>query len=303
MRIAITGSTGFIGSRLVDALRNDGHDVVRLVRPSSRRPGDAGTDTVAWDPAAGHIDAAGLGGIDAAVHLAGEGIGEKRWTDEQKRRIVDSRRQGTSLLSEALAGLPTPPAVLLSASGMDYYGDRGDEVLTEASGPGTGFLAEVCQEWEASAQPAVDAGIRTVFLRTTMVLDRSGGALGKMLPLFKLGLGGRMGTGRQWWSWITLDDWVAAARFLLDGDVAGPVNVGAPEPVTNAAFTKALGAVLRRPTIVPVPSFGPRLLAGRELADALLHTSHRVAPRALADAGFEFRHRDVTSAFRAVLQQ
>ena len=295
MKIAVTGSTGLIGSRLVAALEGDGHDIVRLVRPGSRSAG------VAWDPAAGTIDAAGLEGVDAAVHLAGEGIAEKRWSTEQKRKIIESRRQGTTLLATALAGLDPKPAVLLSASGVDYYGDTGEELVTEETGPGSGFLTDVCLAWEGAAQPAVDAGIRTCFLRTAMVLDASGGALGKMLTLFKLGLGGRIGSGRQWWAWIAVDDWVGAARFLLEHEVSGPVNLSAPEPVRNADFTKALGAVLGRPTFLPVPSFGPKLLLGSELASTLLHASHRVVPAVLEREGYAFAHRDVTSALRGVL--
>lgn len=298
MRVAVTGSTGLLGSRLVRDLRAAGDEVVRVVRPGSAG-GDI--DVVRWDPAAGTIDAAALEGVDAVVHLAGEGIAEKRWTDEQKRRILDSRRQGTSVLAEALAGLDRPPSVLLSASGVDYYGDTGDDVVTEERGPGGGFLAEVCVAWEAAAQPAVDAGIRTAFLRTTMVLAAEGGALPRMLLPFKLGVGGRLGSGRQWWASISIDDWVAAARFLLVHDVAGPVNMAGPEPVRNADFTKALGAVLRRPTLLPTPSFAPKLLLGSELAETLLHASHRVEPAALARAGFTFRHPDVTSALRGVL--
>lgn len=289
MRIAVTGSSGFLGSKLVDGLTAGGHDVVRVRRPQT------------WDPDAGTIDAAALEGIDAAVHLAGEGIAEKRWDDEQKRRILESRTKGTSLLARTLASLDRPPAVLLSASAMGIYGDRGDEVLTETSPLGDGFLPDVCRAWEAAAQPAVDAGIRTAFLRTGLVLDRRGGALGKMLPLFKLGVGGRLGSGRQWWSWISVDDWVGAVRFLLEADVAGPVNLTGPKPATNGEFTKALGSVVRRPTALPVPSFGPRLLLGKELAHELLFTSLRVEPRVLEGRGYGFRHRDVTSALRGVL--
>ena len=289
MRVAVTGSSGFLGSRLVADLTAAGHDVVRVRRPQT------------WDPDGGTIDAAALEGIDAAVHLAGEGIAEKRWDDEQKRRILESRTKGTTLLARTLASLDRPPTVLLSGSAMGVYGDRGDEILTEDSAPGDGFLPDVCRAWEAAAQPAIDAGVRTAFLRTGLVLDRGGGALAKMLPLFKLGVGGRLGSGRQWWSWISLDDWVGAVLFLLDADVAGPVNLTGPAPVTNAEFTKALGSVVRRPTALPVPAFGPRLLLGKELAHDLLFTSLRVEPRVLEGAGYAFRHRDVTSALRTVL--
>lgn len=267
------------------------------------RPGGSGRG-ITWDPAAGTIDAAALEGVDAVVHLAGEGIATKRWDDEQKRRIVESRRQGTTVLAEAIAGLDRKPAVLLSGSAIGWYGDRGDERLTEESGPGTGFLPDVCQAWEGAAQPAVDAGVRTAFLRTGLVLDAGGGALGKMLRLFKLGLGGRLGPGTQWWSWVSIDDWVGAASFLLDGDgagVSGPVNLTGPAPVTNADFTKALGSVLRRPTFLPVPAFGPKLLLGGELAETLLFESQRVEPAVLEREGYPFRHRDITAALCAVL--
>ena len=290
MRVAVTGSTGFLGSRLVPDLEADGHDVVRVTRPS------------VWDPEAGTIDVAAFEGLDAVVHLAGEGIAERRWSDEQKRRILESRTKGTTLLAETLAGLSDKPAVLLSASAMGIYGDRGVEELTETSPPGDGFLPDVCRAWEAAARPAVDAGIRTAFLRTGLVLDAGGGALAKMLPLFKLGLGGRMGRGDQWWSWISVDDWVGAVRFLLTHDVAGPVNLTGPEPVTNADFTDALGAVLRRPTALRVPSFGPKLLLGSELAHDLLFTSLRVLPEVLEREEYPFAHRDVTSALRGVLR-
>ena len=289
MRVAVTGSTGFLGSRLVASLTADGHEVVPVRRPAT------------WDPEAGTIDAAALEGLDAVVHLAGEGIAERRWSDEQKRRILDSRRKGTALLAETLAGLTSKPKVLLSGSAMGIYGDRGDELLTESSPLGDGFLPDVCRAWEGAAQPAVDAGIRTSFLRTGLVLDPKGGALARMLPLFKLGVGGRMGNGRQWWAWISIDDWVGATRFLLDAEVAGPVNLTGPEPVTNAQFTKALAGVLHRPAALPVPAFGPKLLLGGELAENLLFTSLRVVPEVLEQGGFAFRHRDVTAALRGVL--
>lgn len=298
MRVAITGSTGLLGSRLVRDLRAAGHDVVRVVRPSSRA--DDGP-VLHWDPEAGTIDAAALEGLDAVVHLAGENIGARRWDDEQKRRIRDSRVQSTAVLAEALAGLATKPAVLLSASGADYYGDTGDEVVTEDDPAGSGFMAEVSVAWEGAARPAVDAGIRTCFLRSGIVLDAAGGALPRMLLPFKLGLGGRIGDGRQWWPWISLEDWAGAARFLLDHDVRGPVNLVGPEPVRNREFTAALGAVLHRPTLLPTPRIVPRLLLGDELARSLLYVSHRNLPAVLEAAGYDFRHPDVASAFRAAL--
>jgi uncharacterized protein (TIGR01777 family) len=288
-RYAVTGSTGLIGRALVASLEADRHEVVRLVRPGTASSG------ARWDPEAGTIEAGELEGLDGVVHLAGEGIAGKRWTDEQKRRIIESRRAGTSLLARTLAELESKPPVLVSGSAIGFYGDRGDEVLTEASAPGRGFLTEIVEAWEAAAQPAVDAGIRTVFLRTGIVLAGDGGVLGKLKLLFRLGLGGKLGSGRQWMSPISIADEVAVIRFLLDGSLAGPVNAVAPHPVTNAEFTKAIGAAVHRPTFLAVPRFGPRLLLGRELADNLLFVSQRVEPRALLDAGFEFRHPTIAS--------
>ncbi|MGH9111839.1 MAG: TIGR01777 family oxidoreductase, partial [Acidimicrobiales bacterium] len=255
-----------------------------------------------WDPAGGTIEGGALAGIDAVVHLAGAGIGDKRWTPERKREIRESRTLGTGLLTRTLAELPRPPAVLVSASAIGYYGERGDEELTESSPPGDSVIADVVQAWEGAAQPAVDAGIRTVFARSGMVLSAEAGALPRMLPLFRFFVGGRLGSGRQWWSWVSIDDEVGAIRFAIDrGDLVGPVNVTAPEPVTNAQFTAALGSVMHRPTVVPVPAFGPRLVLGRELADELLFTSQRVVPTALTAAGYRFAHPDLPTALRAVL--
>lgn len=298
MHIAVTGSSGLIGTPLVASLERDGHRVTRVVRRSDPPPG-----SIAWDIDAGTIDRAGLEGLDAVVHLAGEGIGEKRWNPEQKRRIRESRTRGTALLAEALADLERPPAVLLSGSGVHYYGSRGDDVLTEASPPGEGFLPEVVQAWEAATAPAEAAGIRTAHLRTGVVQTPAGGALAKTLPIFRLGLGGRMGSGRQWWSWISRTDEVRAIRFLLEADVSGPVNLTAPAPVTNAEYTKVLGKVLGRPTLLPIPSFGPKLVVGSELASTLLFDSIRAEPRALVDAGFAFEHPDLESALRAELDR
>lgn len=298
MDIAITGSTGLIGTALARSLASS-HRVLRLVRPDSSGTG-TDSDTAAWDPAAGTIDRASLEGIDAVVHLAGVGIADSRWTDEQQRRILDSRTTGTSLLSETLAGLDRPPATLLSGSAIGYYGDHGDELIDESTAPGDDFPARVCVAWEAAATPAVDAGIRVAFLRTGIVQSTEGGALAKQLPFFRLGLGGRAGSGRQYLSWITIDDEVRALEHLLTHDVSGPVNLVAPEPVTNAAYTKALGSALHRPTTI-LPMFGPRLLYGRELADSLLLTSQRCVPAALVGSGFEFEHPEIDGALRAVL--
>jgi uncharacterized protein (TIGR01777 family) len=299
MKVAVTGSSGLIGTALLASLRGDGHEVLPVVRAASTS-GHAGP-VARWDVDRGEIDAAALEGVDAVVHLAGEGIAEKRWSDEQRRRVLESRSKGTALLAGALAGLTTKPSVLLSGSAVGFYGDRGDEVLTEASPPGTGFLAEVGLAWEAATAPAADAGIRVAHLRTGIVLDRRGGALAKMLPLFRFGLGGKMGNGRQWWSWITLADEIGAIRFLLDHDVAGAVNLTAPEPATNAELAKAIGRAMHRPSFVPVPKFGPKLLLGRELADALLFGSQRVIPEVLAAAGYPFQHPRLDEALAAVL--
>lgn len=297
MDIAVTGASGLIGTALVRELRTQGHGVRRLVR---RAP--AAADEVRWDPAAGTIDAVALSGIDGAVHLAGEGIAEHRWSDAQKARILDSRVQGTRLLAETMANLEPRPSVLLSGSAVGWYGDRGDEVLTESSTAGDGFLADVCRQWEAAAEPAAQAGIRVVPLRTGIVLAADGGAMAKMLPLFKLGVGGRIGKGRQWWPWIAIDDAVGAMVHLLTADVSGPVNLTAPEPATNATFTRALGRALGRPTLLPIPLLGPAVLLGRELATALLGDSLRVIPDRLIESGFSFQHPDLDEALTSMLR-
>ncbi len=297
MDIAITGSSGLIGSALGRRLSDAGHRVLRVVRPSSA---NTSGDTITWDPAAGSIDAAGLEGLDAVVNLAGEGIGERRWTPEQKQRILDSRVRGTTLLAATLAELDRPPAVLLSGSAIGVYGDTGDRPVDETRAPGSDFLAQVCVEWEGATTAASEAGIRTVLLRTGIVLDADGGALGKQLTFFRLGLGGRSGSGRQYWSWITLTDEVAAIEFLLTADVSGPVNLTAPNPSTNAEFARTLGRVLGRPTTV-IPMIGPRLLLGRELADSLLLTSQRVLPGVLESAGFPFTDPELEAALRSVV--
>ncbi len=299
MDIAITGASGLIGAALTAALRAGGDRPVALVRRSVGQ----GEDAIEWNPAAGRIDAASLEGIQGVVHLAGAGIGDKRWTDEYKREVLESRTGPTRLLTETLASLQRPPDVLVSGSAIGYYGDRGDEVLTEDSAPGDLFLSEVCVAWEAAAQPALDAGIRVAFARTGIVLDAHRGALPKLLPLFKLGVGGRMGSGRQWWSWVSIDDEVAALRWLLEHDIAGPANLTAPQPVTNGEFAKMLGRVLHRPSVFPVPSFGPKLLRGADLAHELLFASQRVHPVALESSGFAFAHPDLETALRAVLDK
>ena len=299
MKIAITGSSGMIGSALSRSLRADGHTVVPVVR----RPVAEGEEAVRWDPAAGTIDPRLLEGTDAVVNLAGAGIGDKRWSDDYKRLIVESRISSTDLIVRTMVELDQRPSVLVSGSAIGYYGDKGDAVVTEASPAGDDFLAETCVQWEAAATPAADAGIRVALVRTGIVLDASAGALQKLLPLFKLGLGGRMGSGRQWWSWITLDDEVRAIRHLLDNEVSGPVNLTAPDPVTNADFSGSLGSVLHRPSFLPVPSFGPKLVVGSELAEALLFTSARVLPEALTGSGFTFAEPDLEGALRQVLDR
>jgi hypothetical protein len=297
LRVAVTGSTGLIGTPLVRALRADGHTVLRLVRS---RPVSGG-DEVYWNPALGEIDTAALEGVDAVVHLAGENVGQPPWTEERKRRIMDSRAQGTALVARTLAGLSPRPRVLVSASATGWYGDRGDEVLTEASPPGTGFLAEVCRAWEEAAEPARAAGIRVVHPRIGVVLTGEGGALEKMLTPFKLGVGGKMGSGRQWMSWVALHDAVEALRFALRADgLAGPANLTSPAPVTNAEFTRTLGHVLGRPTVLGVPEFALRLALG-EMADQALLASQRAVPDRLREAGFVFQYPDLEGALRVAL--
>jgi len=299
VKIVITGATGLIGTALSASLRADGHDVVPLVR----RPVRVGESAVQWDPAAGTLDPAGLEGADAVVNLAGAGIGDKRWSDEYKRLVLESRTSSTGLVARTMADLDRPPSVLVSGSAIGIYGETGDRAATERSAHGHDFLAQVCEQWEAATAPAEEAGTRVAHLRTGMVLAGQGGALGKMLPLFKLGVGGRMGSGEQWWSWISLDDEIAMIRWLLDTDVSGPVNATSPQPVTNADLTRSLGQVLHRPTVVPVPSFGPKILLGAELADTLLFTSQKVLPQVAIDTGFVFRYPTIEGALRHVLDR
>ncbi len=295
MDVLVTGASGLIGSALLPALVQAGHRPVRLTRA-------AATDgEVGWDPNAGTIDATKLDGIGAVIHLAGAGIGDHRWTDQYKREILESRTKGTDLLARTLASLSNRPSVLLSGSAIGFYGDRGDEELTEQDPAGSGFLAEVCVAWEAATKPAEDAGIRVAHLRTGIVLSTKGGALKKQLPLFKAFVGGRFGSGDQWQSWISIDDEVAAIVHLLDHDVRGPVNLTAPNPVTNTTFTKTLGNVLKRPTAIPIPSFGPKLLLGSELADSLLFSGQRVLPGVLDQSEYAFRHPELDGALRSLL--
>lgn len=298
MRIAVTGSRGLIGSALCASLEADGDDVVRVVRSGG------GPGTVRWDIDAGTIDAAGLEGLDGVVHLAGEGIASGRFSEDHKRAVLQSRTEGTALLSRTLAELDARPPVLLSGSAIGYYGDRGDEELVETSPPGEGFLPEVCIAWEAETAAAEDAGIRVAHLRTGVVLSADGGALAKQLLPFKLGLGGKAGTGEQWLPWISLEDHVRALRFLLTTDVQGPVNLTAPNPVRNVEFVRTLGAVLGRPTIIPIPGFARKLPLGvGPLVDNLLFASDRVLPTVLTDAGFSWHHDRLGDALRALLDR
>jgi uncharacterized protein (TIGR01777 family) len=297
MKIVISGASGLIGTQLVAKLSQSGHQVIRLVRRSPK------AGEIQWNPKSGTLDAAALEGADAVIHLSGAGIGDKRWTTRYRKEILDSRTDTTALLARTIASLSRKPSVFLSGSAIGIYGARNDEQLTEVSTHGTGFLAEVCEQWEAAAKPAVDTGVRTVYLRTGIVLSPKGGALKKLLPLFKLGVGGKFGNGKQWQSWISIDDEIGAIEYLLTANVSGAVNLTAPNPVTNAEFTKVLASVLKRPAIVPVPTFAPKILLGGELADALLFTGQRVIPAALNASGYVFKHTTLESALRSLLSK
>ena len=297
MKILVSGSTGVIGSALVPFLTRSGHTIVRLVRTHGDPSG------IFWDPMTGSLDAAKLEGFDALVHLAGENIAAGRWTPTKKKRIRDSRVLGTKLLSDTLARLKQPPKTFVSASAIGVYGNRGDLVLDEGSDAGTDFLADVCWEWETATAPAAQKGIRVVNLRLGIVLSPRGGALAKMLFPFKLGLGGRLGSGRQYMSWISLDDALAAIELsLITVWLSGPVNVVAPKPITNAEFTKTLGRVLSRPTVLPVPRVAVRLLFG-EMGYGLLLGSQRVEPGKLSEANFRFQYPDLEGALRHLLDK
>lgn len=293
LRVAISGAGGLIGSALARLVIAEGHEVLRLVR----RPAVDEAE-VSWDPVSGNVEADKLEGLDAVVHLAGESIASGRWTASRMERIRASRVGPTRLLCEALARLEAPPGVIVSASAIGYYGNRGDELLDETSAPGEGFFPEVGQAWEAAVSGAEEAGIRVVKLRTGVVLSRGGGALSRMLLPFRLGLGGRLGSGRQFMSWIALDDLIAAIRFAIDTPaLSGPVNATAPEAVTNEVFTRTLGRVLGRPTVLPVPAFALRLAVG-QMADEALLSSARVRPRKLEESGFSFRYPHLEAALR-----
>jgi uncharacterized protein len=292
MKVVVTGISGFIGSALAERLRVQGHEVIGV----SRRPGP---DTIVWDLAARTIDTAAFAGVDAVVHLAGETI-DGRWTGAKKQRVRESRVVGTTLVASAAAAVADGPAVLVSASAVGYYGDRGDEVLTERSGPGSGFLAGVCLEWEAAARLAAEGGVRVATTRSGIVLSSAGGALARMLLPFRLGAGGRIGSGDQVWSWITIDDEVAALDHLLHNDIEGPVNLTAPAPVPNREFVRLLAQALHRPALLPAPAFALRLALG-DTADELLLASADVRPEVLTASGFTFSHPTLEVALAHVL--
>ena len=293
------GASGLIGSALVTALQQHGRQVRRLVRPGT--PPSPGPDTIAWDPAAGTIDAGALEGVGAVVNLAGKAVGPHRWTEAHRTEVFESRTRSTSLLAKTIAALDNPPSVLVNASASGYYGDRGDEILTEAAPPGNGFLADLCQAWEAATAPASEAGIRVAMLRTGLVLASGGGALGAMLPIFKLGLGGKIGSGTQWWSWIDIEDEVGAILHLIDHDqAAGPFNLAGPDPVTNGDFTALLSRALSRPAVLTVPKFMLRTALGG-FADEALLASQRLSPVKLLDSGYRFLSTDLLAALKVML--
>jgi hypothetical protein len=301
MNIAVTGATGLVGAELVARLGAAGREVTRLVRPQTRVSSLPGVRDAAWDPLTATIDAAALEGAAAVVHLAGDNVAAGRWTAAKKARIRDSRVQGTQVLAEALARLDRPPAVLVSASAIGFYGSRGETTLDEGSSPGTGFLPDVCREWEAATRPASDRGIRVVNLRIGVVLSPRGGMLAKVLLPFRFGLGGIVGDGKQYLSWIALDDLVSAIEHCIANDgLRGPVNGVGPRPATNREFTRALGRVLSRPTLFPMPAFAARLAFG-EMGEELLLGSMRVVPGRLLGSGFTFRYPDLEAALRHLL--
>ena len=296
MKVLISGSSGLIGTALVRSLESSGHSVARLARPSSASVPNA----IPWDPASSSLDARRLEGFDAAVHLSGENVASGRWSADQKARIRDSRVKSTELLANALAGLNSPPKVFACASATGYYGDRGGEILTEDAAPGTDFLAGVGVEWEKATAPASDAGIRVVNMRISVALTAAGGMVATVGPIFRLGLGGKLGSGAQYLSWISREDIIRAMEWILErDDLSGPVNLCSPNPVTNSEFTRTMGRVLRRPTLFPVPRFALRITQG-EITDMLL-ASVRAAPEKLMESGFEFRHPNMEDALRWAL--
>ncbi|MER7896661.1 TIGR01777 family oxidoreductase [Streptomyces sp. NPDC096046] len=296
-RVAVAGASGLIGSALVRSLTADGHEVRRLVRGTPRAAGE-----IRWDSEGGHVDAAGLAGCHAVVNLAGAGVGNRRWTEAYKRRIRDSRVKGTAALAEAIASLEgaSRPRVFVNGSAIGYYGETGERAVDESAPPGVGFLPELCVEWEGAAAPAQEAGVRTVFTRTGLVVSRAGGAWQRLFPLFRAGLGGRMGDGRQYWSYIALHDEVAAIRHLIDTDgLSGPFNVTVPNPLTNGEITAAMGRVLHRPTLFAVPAPVLRSVLGEMAGDVL--GSARVLPTRLLESGFRFAFPEIEGAIRAAL--
>ena len=296
MKVAITGQSGLVGQHLTRVLQQRGDEVVPIVR------GGGTPGAITWDPT-GQLDPGALAGIDAVVHLAGEPIGSGRWSAAKKDRIRRSRVEGTRTVAEAMAKAQDGPQVLVSASAVGWYGDRGDEVLTETSSPGDDFLAHVCQDWEAACDPARNAGVRVANLRFGIVLSPDGGALGKVLPLFRMGVGGPLASGRQWWSWVSIDDVSGAIAHALRTDgVDGAVNVTAPHPVRNREWSKVLGTVLGRPAVLPAPAPALKLVFG-EMADAMLFASQRALPNRLADSGYSFRHAELEGAFRELLRR
>jgi len=297
MRILISGSHGLVGKALISELTKDGHEIVSLVRHKS-----GGAAEIEWHPNQGSIDSERVSSFDVVVHLAGESIASGRWTDEKKRKIRESRVMGTTLLSQSLARSAKPPAVFISASAIGYYGNRGDELLDEKSAPGNDFLAEVCVAWERATGEAEARGVRTVHARFGIILDQEGGALAKMLTPFRMGVGGRIGDGKQWMSWIALGDVIQGLKLVIEhNSITGPVNFVAPNPVTNSEFTKSLGEAVSRPTLFPMPSFAARLAFG-EMADALLLSSAKVEPKRLQESGYRFEFENLQPALAAILK-
>ncbi|XUL87639.1 TIGR01777 family oxidoreductase [Streptomyces galilaeus] len=294
-RIAVTGASGLIGSALVRSLTADGHEVVRLVRRAAR-----GADEVCWDPEGEYVDAAALDGCDAVVNLAGAGVGDHRWTDAYKKTVRDSRVLGTAALAEAVAALDRPPRVWVNGSAIGFYGETGDRAVDEDAPPGDGFLPSLCVEWEEATAPVQEAGVRTVFARTGLVVAKDGGAWAKLFPLFKAGVGGRFGDGRQYWSFVALHDEVAAIRHLIDTEgLSGPFNLTAPNPLTNREIAAAMGRVLHRPSLFTVPAPALKLVLGEMSGDVL--GSQRVLPKRLLESGFTFTFPEIEGAIRAAL--